>query len=193
MNKKTIVGSYVILVVALAFSVFYGIGKTTEIDGAKVTYKELSEKIKEKENELDDITRDLNKNKKHYDKLQEIDEEYEELLSAVTDYQVEVTTLESDIESKEKELKKLDGEIAKVIDEPMKVNPGTFYFGDDIEEGRYKVTNQEGQRGNIYFRGGESFAETFGKGEYAVEEYTFNAYEGEEIQFDIPALLYPVE
>lgn len=191
--KKWWLWVIVVLATSLIISILYGVGKGIVLDEDKVTYDELQKMIEEKENELDDITKDFKDNKEHYDELQEISDEYDELLESVVNYKLEITSLESEIEEGQKELDKIHGEIAKVTDEPIKVNPGTFYFGDDIEEGRYKVTHQENQRGNIYFRGNESFAETFGKGEYSVEEYTFNAYDGEEIQFDIPALLYPVD
>ena len=182
-----------IMFVLVAILLLAGCGKKVDIDGEKISYEELQRSIEEKQKELDDISKDLNENKEYYDELQQIENEREELMQAALEYKGEIVSLETEIEEKQDELNKINGEIAKVIDEPIKVNPGTFYFGDDIEEGRYKVTNQDGQRGNIYFRGGEGFAETFGKGEYSIEEYTFNAYDGEEIQFDIPALLYPVE
>lgn len=182
-----------VLIISLVISILYGVGKGVVLDEDKITYDELQDLIADKEKELKEITNELESNKDYYNEVQETAAEHEELLEAVVDYKVEITSLETEMEEKQSELDKLTGEIAKVIDEPIKVNSGTFYFGDDIEEGRYKVTNQDGQRGNIYFRGDEGFAETFGKGDYSVEEYTFNAYEGEEIQFDIPALLYPLE
>lgn len=191
MKRLWLIASFSVLVVALIFSILYGVGKGVALAEDKVTYDELQELIADKEEELEDITDDLESNKDYYDELQETADDHEELLESVVNYKVEITSLETEIEEKKDELNKISGEIAKVIDEPINVNPGTFYFGDDIDEGRYKVTYQEGERGNIYFRGGERFAETFGNG--ATDEYTFNAYDGEEIQFDIPALLYPIE
>jgi|GEM_PF-5166236 len=180
---------FVLLTVAF-FLVACG-SKSVDIEGEKVTYDELKEKIKEKEEELDEITIDLNKNKNHYEELQEIEEEHQELLDGSLYYREEITELDEEIEEKEIELNKINGDLVKVKDDPIKINPGTYYFGEDLEEGRYKVTYQDGEHGNIYFHGDEDFAQTFGNDE--TKEYTFNANEGEDIKTDIQALLYPIE
>lgn len=193
MKKIGIVVSYVVLAVALIIAILYAVGMSVTLEEDKVSYDELQERIESKKIELSDITKELEDNEEHYNKLIQMASDEKELEETISEYKSEVEVLEDEIGKKEQQLKKVDGELTKVLDEPIKVNPGTFYFGEDIEEGRYKVTAQSGQRGNIYFRGDERFAETFGKGSYSIDEYTFNAYHGEEIQFDIPALLYPVE
>lgn len=182
-----------VLVVALIISILYGVGKGAELEEDKVTYDELQSLIADKEIELRDITKELDDNKEYYDELQEIAAEHEELLETVVDYKAEITSLETDIEEKEKELEKINGEIAKVKDEPIKINPGVYYFGEDLDVGRYKLTNQEGYRGNAYFYGDDSFAETFGEGDLSIEEYTFYGDEGDKLKADIPIELYPVE
>lgn len=185
---------------------------STEIDGKKVTYDELDamieereqtasnledeikekeEKLKDYESQLSEILTEFRENKTKYERLEEIADKEDEVNESLKEKESELRSLEKSIEEKQGELDSLTGDLVKIKGEPIKVNPGTFYFGSDIEVGRYKVTYQEGQRGNIYFRGSERFAETFGSG--ATQEYTFNGYDGEEIQFDIPALLYPVE
>lgn len=194
MKKNIILYSIIaVLAMGLIISMLYASGKGIALEEDKITYDELQTEIANKEVELYNIKSDLEDNKEFYDALRELAEEHDELIDSIAEYKSDVESLETEIKEKENQLKKIEGKLVKVVDEPIKVNPGTFYFGDDIESGRYKVTHQEGQRGNIYFRGDESFAETFGKGDLSVEEYTFNAYDGEEIQFDIPALLYPVE
>src|SRR5690606_29534992 len=163
------------------------------------TYDELQRMIEEKENELNDITNELNENKKFYDELQAIAKERNDLLETINDYKDEIMSLENEIEKKQKELDKLSGEIVKVKDDPIKINAGYNYFGiDNIEPGRYRMTAQEGQRGNVFVRDHERgmsyVAETFGDGTNgSVKEFTFYADEGDEIEATIPVYLYPVE
>lgn len=192
MKKREII-IITVLSIALVISILYGIGLSASLDEEILTYNELVEEIEKKEKELKDITKDLNDNKEYYEELLNISEEYDELVDAVTDYKSEIIGLEDDIKEKEEKLRNLDGEIAKVKDEPIKVNPGVYHFGSDIETGRYKITAQDGYNGNIFFRGDNDFAETFGKGRYSIEEYTFYAEDGDQIELTIPVLLYPVE
>lgn len=193
MRNKWVVIIISVLSIALVISILYGLGLSASLDEEILTYNELVEEIEKKENELNDITKDLNDNKEYYEELLNISEEYDELVDAVTDYKSELIGLKDDIKEKKKELKSLNREITKVKKEPIKVNPGVYHFGNDIEPGRYKVTAQHGYNGNIYFRGDNNFAETFGGGRYSIEEYTFYAEDGDQIEFTIPALLYPVE
>jgi len=195
-----VIGISLIIVTLISLNVIQANkNNTTEIDGMKVTYDELQRMIEEKENELNDITNELNENKNFYDELQAIAKERNDLLETINEYKDEIMSLENEIEKKQKELDKLSGEIVKVKDDPIKINPGYYYFGiDNIEPGRYRMTAQEGQRGNVFVRDHERgmsyVAETFGDGTNgSVKEFTFYADEGDEIEATIPVYLYPVE
>lgn len=193
MNKKWSIAIITLLVVSLVISLLYASGLSASLDEEILTYNELVEEIEKKEDELNDITKDLNDNKEYYDELLSISEEHEELVDTVVDYKLEVRELKDDIKEKKKELKGLEKEITKVEKEPIKINPGVYYFGDDIDPGRYKITNQDGYNGNVFFRGDNYFGETFGDGKYSIDEYTFYADEGDELEASIPILLYTVE
>jgi|SRR5690625_277634 len=168
-------------------------GESIDIEGDKVTYEELQDKIKDAEKEFSDISQELIDKKDHYKELKKLDSKQDKLIDSVVDYEKEITSVEKELEEKQKELDEIEGKITKVKDEPIKINPGVYYFGEDIKEGRYKLTNQDGYNGNVFFRGDDNFGETFGQGEYSIEEYTFYADEGDEIEATIPILLYPVE
>src|SRR5690625_5579919 len=90
-----------VLLTGALFCVACG-SEAVENEKEKVTYDELKEKIKEKEEELDEITIDLNKNKNHYEELQEIEEEHQELLDGSLYYREEITELDEEIEEKDR-------------------------------------------------------------------------------------------
>lgn len=192
MKKTLLISLFSVLIGAVIISILYGAGKGIELDEGKVTYDELQEVIKDKENELNDITNELKENEDYYNELQRIEDKKEEIKKDVVEYEKDEISLETEIENKEEKLNKIDKKIIKIKDEPTKINPGVYYFGDDIEPGRYKLTYQEGYDGNVFFRGDNNFGETFGKGKYSIEEYTFYADEDDELEATIPINLYPV-
>lgn len=182
-----------LLIILMAVFLLSACGKSVDIDGEKVNYEELQVKIEDKEKELNEVSQELDEGKEHYEELKKLDTQQDVLTESIVDYELELISVEKELEEKQEELDKVDEELIKVNDEPIKVNPGTFYFGDDIEEGRYKITYQDGYNGNVFFRGDNDFGETFGKGNHSIEEYTFYADDGDELEATIPILLYPVE
>lgn len=187
-----------VLLVAIFF--LAGCNEEVDIEGEKVNYEELQamvdekeKDIKNKDKELQKVTDLLESNKKEYDELEELSQNKESLLDDIVEYEKEEIDLDETIKEKEEELDGINQEIVKTEGDPISVNPGTYYFGDDIEPGRYKLTYQDGYDGNVFFRGDNNFGETFGKGKYSIEEYTFYADEGDEIELTIPVLLHPTE
>lgn len=190
---------------------------SVDIEGEKVTYDELQEKLEElrddiqekgsrqedlkeritkRTTELGELTEKHRKDEKKYDELEELATNQKDNEKELAKNKKKLDEVKDSIEKKEKQLESLKGDIAKAKDEPIKVSPGFYYFGTDIDEGRYKLTAQEGQRGNVFVRGENSrgyVGETFGKGEHAIEEFTFEASEGDELEATIPIYLYPVE
>jgi len=201
-----------VFIILGVFLFLAGCSDSVDIDGEKVDYDELQDKIAEKEKELDNIKdsisdaesnlteteSDLSKKKEEFDELISLKGKEEELQSKIDESSQQVDDINEKVqermdklESLEDEIETMEGKVVKAKDDPIKLQPGTYYFGTDIEPGRYKVTYQNGQHGNIYFHGAESFAQTFGND--STQEYTFTAHVGEDIQFDIAGLLYPVE
>lgn len=183
--------------------VFSGCSNTVEVDGAKVTYDDLQAKIESRQSELDEIEGKLNTIKKEfaendskYKALEELAREQEEIKREVEAKKATLEETQEIIDSVKEELAKLQGEVLNYKDEPIKVNPGFYYFGSDIESGRYKITAQEGQRGNVFIRSdGRSYVgETFGDGtDSSIKEFTFQSNDGDEIEATIPIYLYPVD
>lgn len=191
---------FLLIVVLLALG---GCSNTVEVDGAKVTYDELQTKIESRQSELDEIEGKLTaiktefaENDSKYKALEALAKEQDEIKQEVETKKAVLEETQEIIDSVKEELATLQGEILKYKDEPIKINPGFYYFGSDIESGRYKITAQEGQRGNVFIRkDGRSYVgETFGDGtRSSVKEFTFRSIDGDEIEAKIPIYLFPVD
>lgn len=196
------------LLLLVAFLLLVGCSEeTVDIEGESLNYEELQEKIEKSNKELEDveskistsneelvdIKSELKSNEDEFSELKYLANNKDEITEEVREFEKKKEELESVIEELEDRLEYLEGEIVRVESEPIKVNPGVYHFGSDIEVGRYKITAQEGQRGNVFFDGNTYFGETFGGGEYAIEEYTFYAENGDQIEASIPIYLYPAE
>src|SRR5690625_8040490 len=98
-------------------------------------------------------------------------------------FRSEVKTKEDELEELEETLKEtqekfdtLQGDLVKLEDEPLKVNAGYFYFGSDIEPGRYIDKPQSGNSGNYFERDTNRDNIIVGDhSEHHLEEYTFEA------------------
>ncbi|AUJ26561.1 hypothetical protein [Virgibacillus dokdonensis] len=196
MRKVLIIAAFAVLVVALIISILYGVGKGVVLGEDKVTYDELQKKIEDKERELESISTELKENEDYYNELQQIEEEREELMQTVVDYKVEITSLENEIEDKENKLNKIEGKIVKTVDKPIKLEAGYFYFGEDIDPGRYKIEVPKGTNGNVHVKSEDGdlivSKNIGGNSQYSVDSYTFHASSGDEIEASVPLLLYPV-
>lgn len=186
--------------------------KKVEVEGSLVTYDELQKKIEEREfelnelkdsisehkQELKEVKGDISSNKKRYDELEKLAKNEEKIKQSTQEMESKINSLETSIKEKQNKLSALEGELVKAEKQPIKINPGYYYFGvDAIAPGRYKVTAQEGQYGNVFIRrDGRSYvAETFGDGKRgsSIREFTFMSSAGDEIEATIPIYLYPVE
>jgi len=185
--------------------------QTAEVQGKEIAYEQLLEMIEEadqelssleeeienKNKDLQEVENSLSENQSKFEGLEELAENRDQVNQEVNDAESELESLKSEISDKKDEIETIQGEIVKAKDEPIKLNAGYYYFGiDDIEPGRYKITAQEGNRGNVFIRDerGSYVAETFGDGERnSLTEFTFQSNEGDEIEATIPINLYPVE
>ncbi|MUK88517.1 hypothetical protein GMD78_08940 [Ornithinibacillus sp. L9] len=160
--------------------------------------KQLDQEIESANGELNDTIKATNERKDEFQELKELAANKDDLKSEVIKHQRELKSLQTDIKSAEEELAKLEGELIKASDKPIKVSAGYFYFGSDIEPGRYKITAQEGHRGNVFIREegkrGSYVGETFGDGSRgSTVDFVFESKAGDEIEATIPVYLYPVE
>lgn len=129
--------------------------------------------------------------------ISESEEELESLEEKINESKTTLETLDSNIDEAENELEEAQEQYASEPDEPIEVEAGEFYFGEDIEPGRYKVEMQEGYSGNVRVESPEGdlvMAKSIGgDGQYSVESYTFSASLGDIIKPRAPILLHPVE
>ncbi|MEH7223900.1 hypothetical protein V7112_08765 [Bacillus sp. JJ1566] len=219
-NKRAffIGGISLVIIVVASNTMGYYSGKSAAaipIEGKKMTYDELVEEIKKKEQiskdlqidisekykEKESIIKEVQENQKTFDEAVEIIdnkiailEEIKTLETQVGTKKGEIETLNSDIESKKSELASITGEIQKSGEEPIKLGAGYYYFGKDIPPGRYDLQPQQGQYGNVFIRGlnGRSkVADTFGRDE--LHSFIFEGIEGEEVEATIPIILVPVK
>ncbi|OEH55935.1 hypothetical protein AQ616_19045 [Oceanobacillus sp. E9] len=169
----------------------------TMVAGAKEELEELDGKIGDKKSDLSEIETEFQNRESEFSKLSKLAENKETAESELSEAESTLEKLNADIETAESELSKLEGDILKAIDEPIKLNPGFYYFGIDLDEGRYKLEAQEGNTGNVFVRGesGSIINEIFGTSNdgHSISEFTFYGSEGLEIEATIPVLLYPVE
>lgn len=180
-----------------------------EIEGKAVDYQLLVDMVKEKEGELAEVEENKNaageelkkvKNEitSNWDRFEGL-ETLEKNKGKIEDEVIAASsTLEKtklEIDAAKSELSKLQGDIVKAKDEPIKISAGFYYFGSDIKPGRYKLMAQPGHRGNVFIRtdGRSKVAETFGGGTYGIDDFVFQALDGDEIEATVPVLLYPVE
>jgi len=199
---KRLIGLIILLVLLV------GCSNSTDIDGEKVTFEELQDKISEKEDDLEEvenkikssekdlnrIEKDLSDNKKKYDDLETLAKNEEDLKSEVKTKEDELEELEETLKETQEKFDTLQGDLVKMEDEPLKVNAGYFYFGSDIEPGRYIVKPQSGNSGNFFVRGTNRVNIILGNdSERHLEEYTFEASDGDELETGLPIELYPAE
>lgn len=177
--------------------------ETVDIEGEALNYGELkweltsiNQEISEAEVELETVNQELQDNKERFEGLEELADNRDQLEEEVNESEATLEELENELESIQEEIDKAEGKLVEVQDEPISVNAGYFYFGDDIEPGRYKITAQEGQRGNVFIRRNDrSYVnEIFGDGSNrTTKEFTFKAEEADELEATIPVLLYPIK
>lgn len=166
------------------------------IDESTEQLSGLGEEITAAESELREIEMEFKNKESEFSKLSKLAENQESVKEEVKEAESTLDTLNSQIKDAESELEKLEGKIVSVTNEPIKINAGYFYFGSDVEPGRYELRPQEGQYGNVFIRrGGSSYvAETFGSADRGgLTDFVFEAQDGDEIEATIPILLYPVD
>lgn len=191
---------------------------TVDIDGEALNFAELMDKVRATESDLSEAEQNLKdvenqitsreadlknletKYKTEVEGFEEVAaliEDKKSIESEISSAETELSILNKDIETAEGKLEKLNGDIVKASDQPVKLSAGYFYFGEDVEAGRYKLTAQEGHRGNVFIRrdGSSYVSETFSHkpSEYAITEFVFTGLPGDQIEATIPIYLYPVE
>jgi len=120
------------------------------------------------------------------------EEEIEELKQELDKSEGYASILEASLEEEEEE--QIEDEISdedSQEDGKTELSPGTYYFGEDIDPGRYTITFQDDYSGTIIFHGEERFGENFGMRDGYIYDYTFNAQDGEKLEASIPVILFP--
>ncbi len=178
-------------------------GEAVNLEGLKGMIKDaneelsgLGEDITAAEGELREINLEFQNREAEFNKLSKLAENQEFVKKEVSDAESTLESLNSQIEDAESKLQELEGKIVDVSDEPIKINAGYYYFGSDVEPGRYELRPQEGQYGNVFIRRNDRsyVAETFGPTERGgLTDFVFESQDGDEIEATIPILLYPVE
>lgn len=166
------------------------------IDDSKEELSGLGEEISAAESDLRDIEMEFKNRESEFSKLSKLAENQESVKEEVKEAEASLDNLNSQIKDAESELEKLEGKIVSVTNEPIKINAGYFYFGSDVESGRYELRPQEGQYGNVFIRrnGSSYVSDTFGPADRgALTDFVFEAQDGDEIEATIPILLYPVD
>ena len=166
------------------------------IDDSKEELNGLSGEIAAAESELRDIEMEFQNRESEFSTLSKLAENQESVKEEVKESESTLETLNNQIKEAESGLKKLEGKLVSVSDEPIKINAGYFYFGSDVESGRYELRPQGGQYGNVFIRrnGSSYVSDTFGPADRgALTDFVFEAQDGDEIEATIPILLYPVE
>src|SRR5690625_132653 len=190
-----------ILFLIFSITLLTACGDKVDIDGVKVDYDELLEMQVSQQNKLDEMNEELESTEKKLRSNKEKIEELELLEMRRDDYKKEVDNkkkelkgLEENISKKKDELKNLKGDILELSDKPIDIDAGYFYFGTDIEPGRYTVKPKGNNSGNFFVRGTNRVNIILGNDyDSHVEEFTFEAYDGDELETKIPVELYLVE
>lgn len=198
----------IILLISVLFLASCG-NDEVEVNGAKMEYEELLAEIEKNKTELAEIEEEkssaqtelskiegtLSEDKEKYDALEKLAADQKTIESSVEESKSTLASLQSEIESAKTELEGLESEIVKVAGGPISLNAGFYYVSKDVPPGRYKLTAQEGDWGNVFVRNkndyGSKVSDTFGGDE--LESFIFEAVEGDEIEATIPIHLFPVE
>lgn len=140
---------FIIVSAILILLIGWGLGESNAketLDGEKVNYDELVNKIKNKEKELDSlidekdsILKEIDENKDLIEAAKNYKENKQTLDQEISTKTEEVKQLDSQITSKQSELASLTGKIQETGDAPKELPAGTFVVGKDIPAGRYKV------------------------------------------------------
>jgi septal ring factor EnvC (AmiA/AmiB activator) len=189
-------------VIAL-FSVIFLTACSSEAEQAGPAKADVSEEVKlaqeelaETEDKLAEVKNELSSQESKLEELQELSAREDEMKQNIKDYEIDVEYWESKAKEAEDQFNTISGQVEDAEGEPVELGAGYYYFGSDVEPGRYKLSAQEGQSGNVFVRGLDGMskvADTFGQGSDYVQEFVFEGLEGEEIEATVPVVLTPVE
>lgn len=200
---------YVIVALIVIFSII-GSGPTqAEIDGEKVDYDELKDKVMEKENKLQDendkladVEEDLSDNEDEYEEAQglvddkdDIQEEIDEKEDKLSDAKDKIDKKQDKIEDKEDELDSIKSDIKEKEDDPVELGAGEFEVGSDVPENRYKAM-PVGEGSNFIVMDNLDTPKVntiLGEGSHDESSYVFEAKEGDTIETHSSVKLQPVE
>ncbi|MFC4387508.1 hypothetical protein ACFOZ1_06735 [Gracilibacillus marinus] len=189
MNKLLIV------LVSLLFLVACGDEETIDIEGETLKYEEfktelasVESELKTKKQELFDTKADLGR---VIAQMEEEEAEFAELEELASNRE----QLESDVKEAQETLASLKKEIITLKDEPIKVGAGYFYFGEDLEPGRYLIKSQHPRGGNVFVRrDGSSYVNVIlSDSDGYPSDYVFESINGDELEVAMPVELYQVE
>ncbi|MFI3804962.1 MULTISPECIES: hypothetical protein [Vagococcus] len=174
----------------------YLVGNATtskKIDGYSYDLKKVQNEKKSTEEQLTGLRKDVDTKRND---LEGITKDFEEAKAIVADKEKnqkeslalkkEVETLTSDIASKKEEQEKLENIVIKLKEEPRKLPAGKFIVGEDIDEGRYKVTPLEGKQGNYFVNDGMDANVILGNDSYSTEEYITTLKNKDKIDQSLP-------
>jgi hypothetical protein len=173
-----------------------------EIDGEMVKLDELKEMVAEEQQTLSEVEEEINSKEQKVLGLeiefQDREAEFNELIALSEERESledEVIQLRIERDDLNREIEKLTAKVVEVKDEPIKVGAGYFYFGDDIEPGRYLIKPQNARGGNVFVRrNGSSYVNVIlRESDDYPSDFVFESISGDELEVGTPVELYPVE
>lgn len=145
---------------------------SAELDGALVTYDELtgelekleldielkeeeleeaSSELRDTHTEMGEVNLEIGRERDALIEAMEIYENREEINKELSEKEKTLEGLDKEISEKEEELSSITGELKEVGEEPITLSAGHYIVGHDIDEGRYKA-EIEGSSGNFNFK-----------------------------------------
>ncbi|ERI05408.1 hypothetical protein [Aneurinibacillus aneurinilyticus] len=189
-NKKKILTTVgIIAIIAISYSVGSTTAKT-KLNEKTVSYKQIEEETKKKNDELKTITDNLNAIKANYEEAKKLVAEKEQIKGDIQIAQREHdSTVEkmykasNDLKAKQAELERISNAVIAKQQEPKQLPAGHFIAGKDIQAGRYKVT-PVGRGSNYVVRDitGRLKVNTILGNDYGVPEYVVELEDQDTIQ-----------
>lgn len=200
----------VIVAVIVLISIIYSSGSSSAkilLEEQKVTYDELSAAIEKKEKELetvqvklDDVNKEFQEREQEFsdatkiiENKQAAEKEIGQLESVITDKNNEIARLGQEIQLKNEELIMVSGKVSEAIGQPINLTAGFHLVGKDIPAARYLVTPSRRDNGNFFVNGGSKVNILLGTSDIFVNEYAFDAENGDEIELSLAATFTPID
>lgn len=205
--KWIVVAVVAIIVIGLSYLIG-DVSATTKLDGQALDWQEVDKKLSstkldlsdaekelaEKKSSLEDMSDEYDEAKEVVDQRDKAKSELKNLKSEYDDQADELDSIKSDIDKKKSELAKLESGVVAKKKQPKTLSAGHFTVGEDIEEGRYKITSA-GASGNFFVNDGEKANIILGSGGDGLseKEYVVELSDGDSIEATMPTRYQLIE